>query len=312
MDIKCPICGSADVKCIGELVSYPAAAVYCGCCNCYFPSVFPGDEEIRKYYQGFAFNRPPSGRWAARIIRAIFAKKCRNIKKIIQKYHAGLELLDFGGGCGLYARGFMDVGFQVNMVEVDEQAAFIAAEMGVNVSGIGSIKEYDIIFSSHVIEHYKDLHGYFDTLYKLAKPDGIAIIACPNKDAKEFYRIEHALGYKNTIKSARIRDFIANPWWCLDPPRHFYALSSRSLRFLAAQHGFSVVEEFTEFSTRSNFCHNDMYSICRLSSLKRPMRLFYKVYVNIVSWWMSIFFKDKMFGENLVIIIKKLNRAPGT
>lgn len=195
------------------------------------------------------------------------------------------------------------------MIEVDRTAIDIAIGMGVEAMLYENVSsQYDIVFSSHVIEHYEDLDLFFERIKLLLKPGAVAVIACPNKDSKEFYRVEHLRGYLKMIKSSNLWSFVSNPWWCLDPPRHYYALSARTLAVLAEKHGFAVLDQFSEFSTRSHFSHNDMYALVSLENLLNPLKLLYKVYVNILSLLMSVFFRRSLYGDNLVSVLK-LNAA---
>ena len=283
----------------------PASVVYCQHCNSYYSTAVLSEKEIARYYQNFTFNPPPAGSYKRARLRRDFAKKCRKIKKRIGV--TGLDFLDFGGGCGLYSQGFEAAGFEVTMVEVDLRAIEIARALGIKAMSLEDVNgEFDVVFSSHVIEHYQDLDLFFSRVKTLSRPSGLAVVACPNKDSREFYRFEHVRGYLGVVKASGLFDFISNPWWCLDPPRHFYSLSRQSLTFLAEKHGFAVVETFSEFSTRSNFCHNDMYALCRLGNLLNPLKLLYKIYVNLSSLLMSMIFKNSMYGDNLVVVLKKL------
>lgn len=46
---------------------------------------------------------------------------------------------------------------------------------------IGKRAAYDFIFSSHVIEHVTDFIGYFESCDVLLKPDGVVVLAIPDK-----------------------------------------------------------------------------------------------------------------------------------
>lgn len=300
----CLICGSRDVNSVGQFYASPGDALYCKYCNSFFPSNFPTEEELAVYYQSFKFNPPPSRRLANCWQRSIFSKKCKKIKKRVPS--GDIDLLDFGGGCGLYAQGFSAAGYNVTMVEVDKSAIEVARGLGVRAMTLDEVSEtFDIVFSSHVIEHYKDLDLFFSRINALMKPSGKAVVACPNKDSKEFYRVEHVRGYMRKVKSSNLLKFMSNPWWCLDPPRHFYSLSEKTFSVLAERHGFTVVDKFSEFSTQSNFSHNDMYALCRPENVLNPLKLIYKAYVNLLSLFMSIFFRKSMYGDNLVVVLKK-------
>ncbi len=299
MTEHCPICSNSDIEILGDINNYPGQANFCNKCNTVFPSYFPSDEEINCFYQGFSYNCQNYSEH----LQKTFVSKCRYIENMIRPWQTGNSLLDFGGGGGLYSKGFMDIGYHVKMTEIDDEAIKNARNLGVPVYDTADLTDnFDIVFSSHVIEHFKNPHDFFRSVNTFLKKDGLLIIATPNKGSREFYRIDHLKRYKTLLKNKSTTDFIKNPWWCFYPPRHFYALSAKSLEELGKSHGFRILSSFSEYSTVSNFMHNDMYSI-NYDDSKKPKSMLYKLWVNVCSRFFSIL--DKRHGDNLVIIMKK-------
>lgn len=81
---------------------------------------------------------------------------------------------------------------------------------------------FGLVLSTHVVEHLRDIHGYFRKTSELLAPGGYSILLTPNADATLF---------------KVLRQF----WAGATPDEHNLFLSFRAARLLAAQYGFEVV-----------------------------------------------------------------------
>ncbi|MCX7865954.1 class I SAM-dependent methyltransferase [Limisphaera sp. VF-2] len=138
------------------------------------------------------------------------------------------RLLDVGCGSGMHLARMQQLGWSVEGVEVDPQAAAVARARGVPVRS-GTLQQqhypdrsFDAVFSAHVLEHVHDPVDLLRECARILKPDGTLVILTPNIDS---------LGH---------RQFGA-AWLNLDPPRHLYLFSPRTLRRAAERAGLRVV-----------------------------------------------------------------------
>jgi 2-polyprenyl-3-methyl-5-hydroxy-6-metoxy-1,4-benzoquinol methylase len=145
------------------------------------------------------------------------------------EYTPGGRLLEVGCGNGEYLKRMEDLGWDVQGVEPDTEAARIARDQhGVPVTA-GRLEEADIpdnsldaIIIQHVLEHVPNPLTLLRRCLCLLKPGGQLIILTPNLES---------LGHRLFNKS----------WVHLDPPRHFFLFSSSSLEASVKQAGFNIV-----------------------------------------------------------------------
>ena len=142
------------------------------------------------------------------------------------------RLLDVGCGDGEALDILKSLGWDVVGVEVDKKAVQVALARGLDVRQ-GRLQDaeladecFDIVTSSHVIEHVHDPIGFLQEQRRLLKPNGRLVAVTPNADGPTHSRwAEHWLG--------------------LDPPRHLLIFTKRSLQKCAVAAGFSRMEIFT-------------------------------------------------------------------
>lgn len=132
------------------------------------------------------------------------------------KFQPGGRLLDVGCGSGeilafLNSRGWQGVG-----VDFDLAAVQLARSKGLDARQ-GSLEaqhylnnQFDLITMHHVIEHMYDPIALFKECYRILKPGGQIVIVTPNLGG---------LGHR----------IFGNSWRGLEPPRHLYIYSAKSL-----------------------------------------------------------------------------------
>lgn len=112
-----------------------------------------------------------------------FTKKIRALRTIVPSG----RVLDFGCSWGygvhqLIRRGFEATGFEVSK----PRARFGREKLHVNIiddpAEVRALpaNSFDVIFSSHVIEHLPDLSGSFELLSRLLVPGGLLFAMIPN------------------------------------------------------------------------------------------------------------------------------------
>lgn len=147
-------------------------------------------------------------------------------------YIDGGRLLDVGCGAGSYLYSLRELGWEVQGVETDQQAASYAKNtLGLEVFS-GPLEEagfpgghFDVVIMRQVLEHLRDPAGTLEEVYRVLKDPGKLIVELPNFES---------------FQAALFRD----KWFHLDLPRHLYHFSPRTVRTMLYQAGFSEITVF--------------------------------------------------------------------
>jgi len=138
------------------------------------------------------------------------------------------RLLDVGCGDGQSLEILADLGWTVSGVEVDPSAVAVARGRGLDVHH-GTLGEagfaddtFDVVTSSHVIEHVHDPAEFLLQSRRVLRPGGRLLTVTPNARAMLLQR--HGAS-----------------WLPLDPPRHLLLFTAASLETLARRVGFREV-----------------------------------------------------------------------
>jgi SAM-dependent methyltransferase len=304
----CPVCGGGSVVSRGVFSSYPGELLDCFSCGSAWTHPLPSPEYLASYYQGFRFQARKKASLAQRIEAMRMDRKVHRIRRLLAKYGCSpTSILDYGGGGGAYALGFMRVfpRSQVTLFDLDS-SEFHELEAG-GVRPVSAVHgSFDFVFSSHVIEHVRSPLEFMKTLHAALNPGGIAIVALPNRYCREFWRPGYLLAYKRRLQGSTWGGFLSRPWFCIDPPRHLWAFSRESLDVLAKGSGFAIAEAGTEFAGVSALESNDMYALSSLGLLKRPWRLARNLFVILSSSLARVFAgAHSGAGNNLYVVLRK-------
>ena len=133
------------------------------------------------------------------------------------------RLLDVGCGSGLFLARMRALGWQVNGVEPDPEAARIGREhYGLDIrSSVEDLESerFDAVTLHHVIEHVPDPVALLARLRRLLRPEGRLVVVTPNPES---------LG----------RRIFQRNWIHWDPPRHLHIFSAGSLAMAARRAEF--------------------------------------------------------------------------
>ena len=145
------------------------------------------------------------------------------------------RLLELGCGRGDTLRWLQQWGWVIEGVDFDQAAVANAKAKGLPVRQ-GDLFSYeypegsfDVVFSSHVIEHVPDPISVVAECYRILAPGGCCIAVTPNAES-------FGHGWFNS------------DWRGLEPPRHLHIFTLQSLTKLAGSAGFSDFRLYT--STR--------------------------------------------------------------
>lgn len=111
------------------------------------------------------------------VLNKLFKKGCKNFAEI-------------GSGVGITGKYLQDKDFQYEGIELDEQAATLAASAGINIKNksfeyLHYIKEKDCLVAFEVIEHIDDLKACLTLINSSLKKEGYFGFTVPN--FKKYY-----------------------------------------------------------------------------------------------------------------------------
>ena len=146
----------------------------------------------------------------------------------------GRRLLDVGCATGDFLVAARRVGADVHGIELSSFAAARASERGVPVrcGRIDDVDEgpYDLLHSSHVLEHVPDVGSFAARAFELVRPGGLALIEVPNEFDDALSTTRRAAGLDDERRAG-------------SPHLHYF--TAASLRRLFEHVGFVERELFT-------------------------------------------------------------------
>ena len=102
---------------------------------------------------------------------------------LTENINSNHRIMEIGGGNGLVLSWLVRDKYQ-NIVDVEPNPQYNISEVQTRkeyfTANFSSDGEYDLIYSSHLIEHLEDVNEYFEMCSRLLSDDGEAITACPN------------------------------------------------------------------------------------------------------------------------------------
>ncbi len=140
----------------------------------------------------------------------------------------GARVLDVGCGDGNGIAFLNGLGLRASGVEIDPLAVKAARARGLDViqGDIGSAgiadASFDVVTSSHVLEHVHDPRAFLAECRRVLKPGGVIVTMTPNARSE-------------------LLDRHGRNWRGLEPPRHLLLFNSDNLAKLASDVGFRDV-----------------------------------------------------------------------
>jgi len=237
---SCILCGGSETRLAYtgkdrlEVTSEPFSIVRCQRCGLLFLNPRPTKEEIGHYYPYSEYKdefAPAIGNELSLLCRLNRLYHIEKVCRSVEWVKGEGRLLDVGCATGNFLDRMRKRGnWQVWGVEINEEAARYAQERFGLAIFIGELWEasypaswFDVVTLWDVLEH---LHDPLDTLKEIGrvlKDDGVLILSVPNSDSFD----------------ARL---FGDCWIGLDPPRHLYTFSTKTLKRLLTEAGFGATE----------------------------------------------------------------------
>ncbi|UZR95498.1 class I SAM-dependent methyltransferase [Chondrinema litorale] len=190
---KCPYCQSNNVIQIDQKFIF-TKLLKCKKCNFQFRFPLDSYDESIKFYQddyeqeGLTTDLPTDDELSY-LIKSDFKNGAKdfsshiNLINRLDIHSERLRILDYGANWGYTSWQFIKAGFDVSSFEISKPRAKYGKEkLGIDIkTDISEIKgKFDVLFSSHVIEHLPNINDFIDVSKKLLKDNGVFIAYCPN------------------------------------------------------------------------------------------------------------------------------------
>jgi SAM-dependent methyltransferase len=229
--MHCPICTAENLTRKGKNPSFPRSYIYkCKGCRFAFSCPLPSTDELQNYYQSgfYVKSDDPSelqGRMAWANRRA--SSQLKLLQRFLPSHVDGLKAFEFGCSEGSMLSLLQNLGFDVYAYEPDSRMAVLANS---RLQGDGRVvnalfqdedfvqDSYDLIVSSHVLEHLLDPCNHLLSVKNALRKDGILFLEIPNQ-----YALNNYVG--------------------IDAPKngHLYFYSINAIKKLLARLGFEIL-----------------------------------------------------------------------
>lgn len=252
VDVSCDLCGGRDaaleLEAVDTRYDLPGTfrVVRCRNCGLVYTNPRPADELLGRYYPmeylpHQAKRHQHTSRVGLMLRRMAFSGKTNIFSRMMGRayntlaFRAFMEgsgddasMLDVGCGLGDYSLQWEKLGWKVQGLEADQQAAGLAAErIGMKVFS-GYLDDvtlpehaYDLITMSHVLEHTTSPRRALRKLRDALKPGGRLLLMVPNYASWD-------------------RKVFGGKWQGLEVPRHLFHFEPSTLRRVLAVEGFHV------------------------------------------------------------------------
>lgn len=192
----CPSCGAAD----GERIDWKGFHELreCAACQLLFRFPYESSDEQSRFYQSDYAQRGlttdlPDEATLGRLLQTNFEGTEKDFSRVIRLLRAlaipaGARILDFGANWGYGVHQFNRAGYSAVGFELSRSRASFSSKLGVVVlSGDEELRDrgpFDVVFSSHVLEHTPDPAEVIRRQLDLLVPGGFLIALTPNGSAQ--------------------------------------------------------------------------------------------------------------------------------
>jgi 2-polyprenyl-3-methyl-5-hydroxy-6-metoxy-1,4-benzoquinol methylase len=278
----CPICKSEQIGpyAMKYQKGFPHnSRTICKSCGIVFANPVADEQELNAFYKNY-YDKGNFGnlQYKQKTISQFENIQKATIQELLQldrnvKYYTGEgNYLDVGFGLGFHLYIAQKLGYQVYGTELDKdcidfvQPYILAAQLynGDLLSAKYENNQFDIINICHVIEHLIDPNSYLLELNRIVKNEGLIIVSTPNIGALAYqlFRIVNFLGFKIPL--------------IVDGLEHTVIFNQKNLRTVIANHGFVIVDQYTE-SVNDSFSNIWKSNLSLRKKVVRYLQTFVKV-----------------------------------
>lgn len=231
---ECPVCNSnalvAALSCKDNSISQETfQLIRCTSCHFLMTSPRPFDKDLGKYYssENYISHSDTAKGLINKLYHVVRGVTLKKKISLINDYFNKPALLDIGSGAGHFLNACIQNGFDAKGVEPDDLSrARTKKQFGIEVFDEAALDKmtsssFDVITMWHVLEHVGALDTRIQQIFRLLKPEGIAIIALPNCSSHD------AAYYQNY-------------WAGYDVPRHLWHFTPLTLNNLMQKFGFKT------------------------------------------------------------------------
>lgn len=186
----CPCCGSSHVKEVDKKFAHQL--VECQGCRILIRFPVETSEEMSAFYQR-AYQQKglttdlPTPEELKKLVDGRFVGSEKDASSLIDilkalRIPAAAKVLDYGANWGYTTYQLNLAGYQTCAFEISESRAFFGRQLGINIhTDLASVGDgFDVVFSSHVLEHVDNPLASLHRQMDLLGPGGLVIGFTPN------------------------------------------------------------------------------------------------------------------------------------
>jgi 2-polyprenyl-3-methyl-5-hydroxy-6-metoxy-1,4-benzoquinol methylase len=235
--VPCPICRSTQTRPRYEIDGLTNLLWECADCGLGWMQPQPTAPEIAAFYPSnyYGAEGEKFGRWIEPLVRFVGARRVRFLTRGLPP---GAAVLDVGCGRGLLLHELAERGFAAHGTEMSVEATRgidprVQVRIAPQLAQAAYPSEcFDLVTIWHVLEHLPDPAATLAEAHRILKPGGAVVVAVPNYSSWQ----------------ARVT---GAGWFHLDPPRHLFQFSLKSLETVLRGSGFHIASRH-HFSLRQN------------------------------------------------------------
>lgn len=232
---NCPLCGSArtalSISLLDHSISKDEFTLHdCSDCGFRFTNPRPSEDSIGAYYEdpNYISHNATGPTLLERIYRGARKWAISRKSSLIRHHARDGKILDIGCGTGEFlayqmSRGFHAIGVEPGLDARELAIANYSLQVFPSLEQVPTQEQFRVVTMWHALEHIPDPRSLFKTLYALLEPNGLLLVAVPDRDS-----------WDCTHYGAH--------WAAWDVPRHLSHFRRKDIHRLLDEHGFQLIQ----------------------------------------------------------------------